>query len=98
VNVGVVDLGALKSCELQNSSIGRQGIRDIIVNTAGKNGWLIFVSHDVDRQPSWFGVSPDLLEFALNAATTAGCRLVTIRGALQLLRGAALGPTSTSLR
>jgi peptidoglycan/xylan/chitin deacetylase (PgdA/CDA1 family) len=98
VNVGVVDLGALKSCELQNSSIGRQGIRDIIVDTAGKNGWLIFVCHDVDRQPSRFGVSPDLLEFALNAVTTARCRLVTIRGALQLLRGAALGPTSTSPR
>ena len=66
MNVGVIDLGALKSCELQNSSIGCQGILDIIAAAVRQKGWLIFVSHDVDSQPSQFGVSPDLLEFALN--------------------------------
>ncbi len=98
VNRGVIDLGALKSCELQNSSIGRQGIRDTIVDTAGQNGWLIFVSHDVERQPSRFGVSPDLLEFALNTAATAGCHVVSVRRALQILRGDVKCPSSMGLR
>ncbi|MGB7099382.1 MAG: polysaccharide deacetylase family protein [Xanthobacteraceae bacterium] len=94
VNVGVIDLGALKSCELQNSSIGRQGILDIIAAAVRQKGWLIFVSHDVANQPSQFGVSPDLLEFALNAARTAGCRLVSVRDALTILGGGALQPSN----
>ncbi len=89
VNAGSIDLGALKSCELQNSSIGRQGVLDIIAATVRHNGWLIFVSHDVDNQPSQFGTTPDLLEFALNAATTAQCRVVSIGSALQILMGGA---------
>lgn len=89
VNAGLVDLGALKSCELQDASIGRQGIRDIIAATVRRNGWLIFVSHDVDDQPSQFGISPDLLEFALSTARVAECRLVSVHGALAVLSGAA---------
>jgi peptidoglycan/xylan/chitin deacetylase (PgdA/CDA1 family) len=85
VNAGVIDLGALKSCELQNSSIGREGILDTIAATVRQNGWLIFVSHDVHNQPSQFGVSPDLLDFALNTARTAGCQLVSVRDALAML-------------
>lgn len=92
VNVGVIDLGALKSCELQNSSIGRGGILDIIAASVRQKGWLIFVSHDVDNQPSRFGVSPDLLEFALNTAGTAGCQLVSVRDALAILGGPASQP------
>ncbi len=94
MNVGLIDLGALKSCELQNSSIGCQGILDIIAAAVRRKGWLIFVSHDVDNQPSRFGVSPDLLEFALNTARTAGCRLVSVREALAILGGAACHPSN----
>ena len=88
VNSRVIDLAVLKSCELQNSSIGREGIRNIIAETVSRKGWLIFVSHDVTEQPSQFGVSPDLFEFALNTATTAGCRIETTHGALLVLRAA----------
>jgi peptidoglycan/xylan/chitin deacetylase (PgdA/CDA1 family) len=87
VNAGTADLGALKSCELQNASIGREGIVDIIAETVRRNGWLVFVSHDVDDEPSRFGVTPDLLEFALAAASAAKCQLVTIADALQSVHG-----------
>jgi len=89
VNAGVIDLAALKSYELQNSSIGRQGILDIIAATVRQHGWLIFVSHDVDDQPSRFGTSPDLLEFTLFTAAAARCQIVSVGNALQILRGAA---------
>lgn len=87
VNAGNVDLGALKSCELQNASVDRQAIADIVAETVRRNGWLIFVSHDVDDEPSRYGVSPGLLEFALNTAGAAGCRLVTVRDALRIMGG-----------
>jgi len=88
VNVGNVDLGALKTCTLGNASIDREQIAGVIAETVRLNGWLIFASHDVDDDPSPYGASPDLLAFALQAAREAGCRLVTVREALRILRSA----------
>jgi peptidoglycan/xylan/chitin deacetylase (PgdA/CDA1 family) len=87
VNAGVADLGALKSCELQNSSIDRQGILDIIAETVRRNGWLVFTCHDVAPEPSRFGVSPDLLAFALETARAAGCQIAPVREALRAVSG-----------
>jgi peptidoglycan/xylan/chitin deacetylase (PgdA/CDA1 family) len=87
VNIGSADLGALKSCELQNASIDRRGVAAIIADTVRHNGWLIFTCHDVAAEPSRFGVSPDLLSFALATARGAGCHLTSVRDALVILRG-----------
>ncbi len=93
VNEGVVDLGALKTCLLENASIDRQDILDFIARTVAHRGWLIFASHDVGSPPSRFGVTHDLLAFAVKAARDAGCRLTTIAGAL-----ATSGPTRSASR
>lgn len=87
VNVGSADLGALKSCELQNASIDRRGVAAIIAEAVSTNGWLIFTCHDVAAEPSRFGVSPDLLAFTLATARDAGCHLASVRDALLILRG-----------
>jgi peptidoglycan/xylan/chitin deacetylase (PgdA/CDA1 family) len=92
LNVGVADLGALKAWQLENASIDRPTILKIIAETVRRNAWLIFTSHDVDDDPTPFGVSPGLLEFALNAASEAGCRLVTVETALRILRATAALP------
>ena len=87
VNAGSADLGALKSCELQNASIDRRGVAAIIAEAVRRNGWLIFTCHDVAAEPSRFGVTPDLLGFALKTARDAGCHLAGVRDALLILRG-----------
>jgi peptidoglycan/xylan/chitin deacetylase (PgdA/CDA1 family) len=87
VNDRRADLGALKAWSLENASIDRRQISDLLAETVRRNGWLIFCSHDVAAQPSRFGVSPDLLEFAVSAARTSGCDIVTISNGLALLRG-----------
>jgi peptidoglycan/xylan/chitin deacetylase (PgdA/CDA1 family) len=92
VNVGTTDLGALKSCELQNASIDRHGVQRIVAETVRRNGWLVFTCHDVDREPSRYGVSPDLLAFALKTAHDAGCHLPPVRDALRVLSGAVAYP------
>jgi peptidoglycan/xylan/chitin deacetylase (PgdA/CDA1 family) len=92
VNVGSADLGALKCCELEDASIDRQGVAAIIGETARRRGWLIFVCHDVDEKPSRYGVSPALLDFALQRAHAAGCHLVTVADALAVLKGAVVYP------
>jgi peptidoglycan/xylan/chitin deacetylase (PgdA/CDA1 family) len=96
INCGIIDLGALKACELQDASIGRQGVLDIVAETARRKGWLIFVSHDAQRKPSRYGVSPELLEHALNAARASGAHLISVQNALEALSGSA--PTSLSRR
>jgi peptidoglycan/xylan/chitin deacetylase (PgdA/CDA1 family) len=89
VNAGVADLGILKSCALEKASIDRQGILEIITEAVRRNGWLLFSSHDVDDEPSRFGVQPELLAFALRSAREAGCQLVAVSQALRILSGAA---------
>jgi peptidoglycan/xylan/chitin deacetylase (PgdA/CDA1 family) len=88
VNADVVDLGVVKSNALEQSSIGRPDISRLLAETVRRNGWLVFSSHDVADAPSPYGVRPELLTFALRAALAAGCRLVTVAHALQILRGA----------
>jgi peptidoglycan/xylan/chitin deacetylase (PgdA/CDA1 family) len=85
VNEGRADLGALKTCPLENATIDRQGIRAFIARAAKAKGWLIFSSHDVAEEPSRFGVTPDLFAFAVEASRDAGCRLATIAEGLVLM-------------
>jgi peptidoglycan/xylan/chitin deacetylase (PgdA/CDA1 family) len=88
VNSAVADLGLLRTWPLENASVDRGRIIDLIAQTVRTKGWLIFTSHDVDDAPSRYGVSPALLAFAAVTARDAGCRLVTIAEGLASARGA----------
>jgi len=88
VNASVADLSVLRCVPLETASIGRQGVQDIIGMTVRRNGWLLFACHDVDKEPSRFGVQPELLGFALQAARDAGCELATVSQALRMVSGA----------
>jgi peptidoglycan/xylan/chitin deacetylase (PgdA/CDA1 family) len=83
VNERTADLGALKTCPLENATIDRREVLEFIAQAVRTNGWLIFSSHDVEDPPSKFGVTPDLLAFAVRTAKDAGCRLVTIADGLE---------------
>jgi peptidoglycan/xylan/chitin deacetylase (PgdA/CDA1 family) len=87
INSGIVDLGGLDAWPLQNASIDRGKIAELIAETARTRGWLIFYSHDVADQPSQYGVTPDLLEWAAGTAAKAGCVLTSITDSLDLIRG-----------
>jgi peptidoglycan/xylan/chitin deacetylase (PgdA/CDA1 family) len=88
VNAGSLDLGALRSLPLEDASMDRNKVLDLVVMAARTRGWLIFFSHDVSEQPSRFGLSRDLLAFAAASARDAGCRIVTIAEGLDLVGGA----------
>lgn len=88
INAGIADLGSLKAWPLENASVDRAKIAELITRTIESNGWLIFYSHDVGERPSKYGVSPDLLQWAVEAAKTNGCVLVTLASALRLIAGA----------
>jgi len=87
INSGVVDLGALKSYSLEGPLPSRDAIRTIITEAVRLNGWVLFCSHDVKDAPSRYGVTPENLAFTIENALSAGCRIVTVSKALQIIRG-----------
>lgn len=93
INAGIADLGSLKAWPLESASVDRATIAGLIARTMEIKGWLIFYSHDVAERPSKYGVSPDLLQWAVGAARTSGCVLTTVVGALKLMGD---GPASNN--
>jgi hypothetical protein len=89
INIGSVDLGSLKACPLESAATDRDRVSALIAETIRLNGWLIFYSHDITEKPSKYGVTPDLLEWAVTSAETAGCTITTIAGGLDLIRARA---------
>jgi len=96
INHGTLDLSMLKTWALEDASTDRKEIAELTAATVRKNGWFILSCHDVDEQPSRFGVSPALLEFAAKTTTEAGCLPVTIAEGLRLARGATSQETQSS--
>jgi len=88
INTDIVDLGALNAWPLESASLDRPKIGSLIDEAVRHRGWLIFYTHDVADNPSRFGVSPDLLEFALGAAQKAGCAVTTVAQSLNRINAA----------
>lgn len=82
INRVVAELGALDAWPLENASLDRAKIGALVAETVQSRGWLIFYSHEVADQPNRYGVSPDLLEWAVSTAKRSGCVLTTIAGGL----------------
>jgi peptidoglycan/xylan/chitin deacetylase (PgdA/CDA1 family) len=97
INSGIADLGALDAWPLQNASLDRDKIVQLVTETVQSRGWLIFYSHDVAEQPSRFGVSPDLLEWAVSTAKRAGCVLSNVAESLKFIRAASTQRGNTAL-
>jgi peptidoglycan/xylan/chitin deacetylase (PgdA/CDA1 family) len=87
INCGVANLGALDAWALENASLDRAKIGALIAETVETRGWLIFYSHDVAERPNRYGVSPDLLEWAVSTAKRSGCALTTIADSLKRVSG-----------
>jgi peptidoglycan/xylan/chitin deacetylase (PgdA/CDA1 family) len=85
LNNGVADLGALNAWPLQNACIESTKIADLMAETVRARAWLIFYSHDVAERPTEFGVTPDLLDYAVDLAKRRGCRVATIAEGLELV-------------
>jgi peptidoglycan/xylan/chitin deacetylase (PgdA/CDA1 family) len=91
INSGSTNLGSLKACPLESVSTDHARIGALVAESVRTSGWLIFYSHDVTEKPSKYGVTPDLLEWAVASAKMAGCTIATVAGALELIRATAGG-------
>lgn len=80
VNTGMIDMALLKVVGLDHHLTVEQ-TRDWIEQARAVNGWLIFVAHDIQKQHSPFGVSPDRYAAIVDTVAESGIEVLTIRDA-----------------
>ncbi len=82
VNRNVIDLQFLRASPLVDCEIDTAGIDRLFDEADESGGWLIFYGHDIVRQPSPYGCTPELLRHALKAAQSRNMPIVTVADAL----------------
>jgi peptidoglycan/xylan/chitin deacetylase (PgdA/CDA1 family) len=82
INTRIVDLGLLRAFQLSDRLGNEDAISGLIEKTVKKNGWLIFLIHDVDRNPGRYGCLPEKLEYAVQTAMKYQADVLTVRNAI----------------
>jgi len=78
VNGPVVDLNLLRANGLFGDVGNSANVRALMTDNETRKGWLIFFSHDIVKDPSPFGCTPDLLEFAVSFAAERNMKIMTV--------------------
>lgn len=86
INAGFSDFSQLRAVALEEHILKAHSISNLIEQTRSRNGWLVFLTHDVSDRPSPFGCTPALLTEVVSAIKSAGIELVTIEEALAKIR------------
>lgn len=84
INDLVADLNLLRANSLYGDVDQRTRFGSLISTNVARRGWLIFYTHDVRRNPSAFGCTPDLFDQTVALAMERGCRIASIKEALTL--------------
>ena len=82
INKGRIDLSQLKGVELVPYILKNYSVDRMIEATVANRGWLIFIGHDVSREHSPWGCTPQLLEEAVAKLQAAKIEILPIKSAL----------------
>ena len=83
-----VDLNLLRANSLYGGRDQAARVKELILENERQKSWLIFYSHDVQDNPSRFGCTPALLEFAVSFASQRSGRMLTVADVVAELGGA----------
>jgi peptidoglycan/xylan/chitin deacetylase (PgdA/CDA1 family) len=78
INGPEIDLNLLRANRLYGDLRQSQHIEDLIRQNVQQRGWLIFYTHDVRPDPSEYGCTAGLFEFAVSSAAKSGSRILTL--------------------
>jgi len=84
-NVRTVDLNHLSAYFLEKSGERIRQVKDIIDCNQQSGGWLIFATHDIAKNPSRFGCSPEFFEEVVRYSARSGARILPVASALDAL-------------
>jgi len=88
VNKKKFDRLSLNAFPLYLSKCTEKQILRAIKEASINDYWLIFYTHDVSKNPSQYGITPDLLKFAVRSSMENNCKIQTIE---QVLTNCELG-------
>ncbi|MBL4537427.1 MAG: polysaccharide deacetylase family protein [Oceanicaulis sp.] len=89
INRGVADRGLLKSVPLDGGDDGLKRAVAAVKDAARNPGWLIFYGHDIQKQPSEWGCTPEFLDVVLHAVEQSGAQVMTQSDALAAIEACA---------
>lgn len=87
VNVGAVDLAQLNAVSLETRLWDKGMIQAAIDRVLHNKGWLVLYTHDVSDDPSPYGSTPDMLDWALGRVAAAGIEVLPMRDAVKVAVG-----------
>lgn len=85
INTGKLDRHYLLSVELRDPMPSREDIAALFAETRNKNGWLIFMTHDVAPNPDTFGCTPEQFSDIVEQSLEAGLTCLTVDRALDAI-------------
>lgn len=80
-----IDLNLLRANSLYGGLEASSRVEELIRQNAELRTWLIFYTHDVRPNPSPYGCTPELFEFAVSHALRSAARILTVGEALRNL-------------
>jgi peptidoglycan/xylan/chitin deacetylase (PgdA/CDA1 family) len=85
-NTGTTDLNYLSACFLEKNRNNPEVLKSLVDQNRQANGWLIFATHDVCKDPTPYGVTPELFEDIVQYAAKSGARILPVVQAWEALR------------
>lgn len=82
INAGVADLAHLQAQELYDASSTIEDMAAVLDEVTHLRGWLIFYTHDVERDPSSIGCSPEYFRAVVKLVAGRGVEIVTVADGL----------------
>ena len=97
VNAPCADLNLLRANSLYGGVEALAGVEQQVAEVIRRRGWLIFYTHDVTRNHSPFGCTPDVLDRTIEYVLESRCRIAPVRTAVALFAASAQTPTLPAL-
>lgn len=89
-NAGTADLNYLFSYFLEKSRGYPAEVKNLIERNRQDRGWLIFSTHDISKDPTPFGCTPDYFEDIVQCAVASGARILPVVQAWEALRASSV--------
>ncbi len=86
VNLGNCDLNGLKTIPLYEKRFHVSEQVALIKQHQASGGWLIFYTHDVQKNYSKYGCSPEYFDEIVEACMNSGTEIINIKSALNKLQ------------
>jgi peptidoglycan/xylan/chitin deacetylase (PgdA/CDA1 family) len=84
-NVGTADLNYLSSYFLEKDRDNPEVVKNLIDENRRARGWLILTTHDICKNPTPFGCTPEFFENVVQYAVSSGTRILPVARALEVL-------------